>query len=160
MSLEFSVESLKDVWNDVIRLAVDHWAETEMYRHGQKFAPSYDRYIQYENAGWLMQCIARDKGQMVGYATMYIVPSMHTQMVIATEDTFFLLPEYRKGRNGVRLVKFVEDECRKRGAVEIMMTAKLTNQAGRFMECLGYEQVAKQYSKQFNADSVQAHSIT
>ncbi len=155
MSLEFSVESLKDVWNEVMLLAVDHWHETEMYRHGQKFAPSFDRYMQYENAGWLIQCCARDNGVLVGYATLYICPSMHTQQIIATEDTFFLLPEFRKGRNGVRLVKFAEEECKKRGAVEIMMTAKLTNNAGRLMECLGYQEVAKQYSKQYSADSAQ-----
>lgn len=153
MSLEFSVESLKDVWNDVMTLAVDHWAETEMYRHGQKFAPSYDRYMQYEKAGWLIQCVARENGEMVGYATMYICPSMHTQQIIATEDTFFILPEYRKGRNGIRLVQFAEEECKKRGAVEVMMTAKMTNTAGRLMECLGYTKVAEQYSKQFSADS-------
>src|SRR5690348_10059283 len=142
-----------------MQLAVDHWHETEMYRHGQKFCPSYERYIQYEQAGWLIQCMARnEKGEAVGYATLYICPSMHTQQMIATEDTFFILPEYRKGRNGVRLVKFAEDECRKRGAVEIMMTSKLTNNAGRLMECLGYTQVAKQYSKQFSADSAQTTS--
>ena len=156
--IKFSVESLKDVWDEVMTLASAHWMETEMYRHGQQFNPSREMYMGYENAGWLIQCVVRDDGAMVGYATMFVTPSLHTQQIIATEDTFFLLPEYRKGRNGVRLVKFAEDECRKRGAVEIMMTAKLTNQAGRLMECMGYSQVAKQYSKQFSADSAQAIS--
>jgi GNAT superfamily N-acetyltransferase len=156
--MELAVESLEENWNEMIRLAVDHWHETEMYRHGQKFAPSYDRYVQYEKAGCLFMCIARDKGEMVGYAIMFVMPSMHTQKVIATEDTYFLLPSHRKGRNALNLLKFAEDECRKRGAVEVMMTAKLTNNAGRILELRGYKEVAKQYSKQFSADSVQTTS--
>ena len=156
--MELAVESLEENWNDMIRLAVDHWHETEMYRHGQQFAPSYDRYVQYERAGCLFMCIARDQGEMVGYSIMYIMPSMHTQKIIASEDTYFLLPSHRKGRNALRLLKFAEDECVKRGAVEVIMTAKLTNNAGRILELRGYTEVAKQYSKQFSADSAQALS--
>jgi hypothetical protein len=86
---------------------------------------------------------------------MYLCPSMHTQQLIATEDTFFLLPESRKGRNAIRLLDFVEAECKRRGAVEICMTAKLGNHAGRILELRGYSVVSRQYSKSFlsRADS-------
>lgn len=134
-------------------LAKAHWQETEMYRHGQNFSPSFDRYNAYDKAGWLFQYTAREEGKLVGYATMYMTPSMHTQAQIATEDTWFLLPEYRKGRNAIRFYNYVQDDLFKRGAVEVIMTAKTTNAAGRILEYLDFKPVAVQYSKQLRADS-------
>jgi len=136
-------------------LAEAHWKETEMYRHGQPFCPSFDRYNAYDKAGWLFQYTARSEGQLVGYATMYLTPSMHSQVLIATEDTWFLLPDYRKGMNAVRFYKYVQDDLFKRGAQEVIMTAKLTNAAGRILEFLGFEEVAKQYSKQLRLQDKQ-----
>jgi len=78
---------------------------------------------------------------------MYVVPSMHTQQLIATEDAWFLLPDYRKGRNAIRFYQFVEEECRKRGCVEITMSAKLTNAAGRILEYLKFQCVERRFSK-------------
>lgn len=144
----FAVEKLVDCWDQIMILAKAHWQETEMYRHGQPFCPEFHRYDAYDKAGWLFQYTARVDGQLVGYATMYLVPSMHTQQLIATEDTWFLLPEFRKGRNAIRFYNYVQDDLFKRGAVEVIMTAKMTNAAGRILEYLGFKQVAKQYSKQ------------
>lgn len=144
----FAVEKLRDCWDEIMVLARAHWQETEGYRHNQPFAPLLERYAQYDDAGWLIQCTARDEGRLVGYATMYVTPSMHTQQIIATEDTYFLLPEYRKGRNAIRLYRFAEEECRKRGAVEVMMTEKQETKVGVILAYLGFKQVARQWSKQ------------
>ena len=81
---------------------------------------------------------------------------MHSQVLIATEDTWFLLPDYRKGMNAVRFYKYVQDDLFKRGAQEVIMTAKLTNAAGRILEFLGFEEVAKQYSKQLRLQDKQS----
>jgi len=103
---------------------------------------------------------ARDGEKMVGYAGMYLTPSMHTQQTIATEDIFFLLPEYRKGRNALAFLKFVEAECKARGAVEICLLAELTNGVGKILEYMGYEMTSKQYTKNINgADSASIRSI-
>lgn len=147
MSIVYGIEPLENCWNEVMALAVQHWHETEGYRHGQPFCPSFERYNQYEKCGWLVQFTARDNGNLIGYATMYICPSMHTQQVVAVEDTWFLLPDYRKGRNALEFYKYVENVCRERGVVEIGMTAKFTNSAGRILEYLGYQKVSVQYSK-------------
>lgn len=157
MSLVFNVEPLRTSWNEMIELASQHWKETENYRHNQTFCPSFERYNQYDESGWLLHFTARHEGRMVGYAIMYVVPSMHTQQLIATEDTWFLLPEHRKGRNAIEFYKFVESVCRTRGVVEIGMTAKLTNGAGRILEYLGYKIVSQQYSKHlsYNEDARQ-----
>lgn len=166
--LAFAIEKLTPIWSDIMRLAGAHWHETEGYRHGQTFAPDLARYLQYEECGYYVMFTVRDAGLMVGYAGLYFVPSMHTQELICTEDTWFLLPEYRKGRNALEFYKFLENECRRRGVVEIGVTAKLTNGAGRILEYLGYSEVSKQYSKPITynetvgttVDSVRADSVT
>lgn len=147
MSLAFGIEKLAPIWPQIMGLALDHWHETEGYRHGQRFEPDIVRYLQWEQLGCYVMFTARDAGRMVGYAGMYIVPSMHTQDLIATEDTWFLLPDYRKGRNALEFYKFVEAECRRRRVREIGMTAKMTNGAGKILEYLGYREVSRQFSK-------------
>jgi hypothetical protein len=147
MSLRFSVEPLLPNVVDFMNLGFEHWKETEGYRHGQNFNPDTARYLQYNDIGFYVYFTARDEGRIVGHAGMYITPSMHTQRTIATEDVWFLLQEHRKGRNAIAFYKYVEEECRRRRVVEIGMTTKLTNGAGRILEYLGYTEVSKQYSK-------------
>jgi GNAT superfamily N-acetyltransferase len=149
VSLVFAVEPLTACWNEVMGLAIQHWSETEQYRAGQGFRPVFERYEQYDRAGWFFMATAREDGQLVGYAGMYVTPSMHTQLLIATEDTFFILATHRKGRNGIRFVQFVEAEAIRRGAIEIGMTAKMSNPAaGRILEYLKYQPTSMQYTKQ------------
>lgn len=138
----------------MISLASEHWKETEMYRHGQEFKPIFERYNQYAKLGWLFHFVARDEGKMVGYSLIYLTPSMHTQKSIATEDTFFLSPSHRKGRNGIRFYRYIEQEMFKKGAFEVVFTAKMTNSVGKILEYLDFQRVAVQYSKQLvRADS-------
>jgi hypothetical protein len=147
--LTFAVEPLAACWNEVMELAAQHYEETEGYHRGQPFAPRFERYEEYDKAGWFFMATARDEGLLVGNAGFYVTPSMHSQLLIATEDTVFLTPAARKGRNGIRFVQFVEAECVQRGATEIGMTAKFANKAaGRILEYLKYQPTSMQYTKQ------------
>lgn len=158
MKLAYQIERLAPIWPQIVAIATEHWKETEGYRHGQTFQPDAARYFQYEAIGFYVMFTARDEGRLVGYAGCYFTPSMHTQQLLCTEDTWFLLPEYRRGRNALEFYNFVEAECRRRGVVEIGMTAKLTNSAGRILEYLGYQVVSKQYSKHLSYNQSPAQS--
>ena len=145
--IAFSIESLSTCWNEVMALGLQHWSETENFRRGEDFCPSYDRYIQCEQIGFFAMFTARSEGRLVGYAGMYVTQSMHSQATIAVEDTWFLLPDYRKGRNAIRFVKFVESELEARGVTAIMMSAKIANGAGRILVYLDYKPVSVQHFK-------------
>lgn len=155
--LTFAIEPVETSWDEMLELARAHWHETMQWQHGkQALAPSKERYLSYDKAGWFFQFTARDPlarehMKMVGYAGMYILPSMHTQQLIATEDTIFLLPEYRHGRNALRFFQYVEQECAARGAREISATTKPGTGAGRILEHLGFTLVNYQYSKHLPA---------
>ncbi len=148
MRLVFAVEPLANFWTDLIEIAHAHWKETMQWQHGhQEFNPDGERYFLYEEMGSLFGMTARDEGRLVGHAIMYITKSMHTQTTVAREDVIFLLPEYRKGRNALRFFQFSEQECRKRGALEISVTAKPGTAAGRLLEYIGFTVINHQYSK-------------
>ncbi len=154
VSVTYDIEPLSGCWPEIEAIGRAHWQETmEYYRGKQPYAPSYDRYNSYDKAGWLITFTARntETWQMVGYSLMYLVPSMHTQTMIATEDTIFLLPEYRRGRNGLRFHQFIESELRERGAREIVVTAKPGSAACRLLEHIGFSVINHQYSKHLDA---------
>jgi hypothetical protein len=143
----FAVEPLRDAWDEMVTLARQHWNETQAYRHNQPFNPSFDRYNQYAEAGWFLQFTARDEGRMVGYGGIYLVASMHTQILIAQEDTWYLLPEYRKGWNAVRFFRFMEDECRRRDAKQVNLSTPEGYASGIICQRLGYKKVANCWAK-------------
>ena len=146
--LAFTIEPLAACWNEMLALASQHWQETMQWQHGkQPLCPVVERYQQFESAGWFVQFMARDQGTAVGYAGMYLTPSMHTQQLIASEDTIFLLPSHRTGRNALRFFQFIEATCWERGAREIGATAKPNHAAGRLLAYMGLTLINHQYSK-------------
>jgi GNAT superfamily N-acetyltransferase len=146
--LNFAIEPIKDCWKEFVTLAELCWIETGEDRCGYPFNPSLDIYQRYNESGFYVFCTARDEGRLVGYAGIYLTPSMRTQKLMATEDSFYLLKEYRAGRNAVNLYRFVEQECRKRNAVEMGMTGR--EEIGRILKRLGYEMINQQYHKSLN----------
>lgn len=142
----FAIEPLASVWDDMLVNARLHWDETAMAAAGEVFAPSFERYSRYGDMYTVFT--ARDDGRLVGHCGMYLTPSMHSQKLLATEDTWYLLPEYRKGRNAIEFYKFVEAEMIHRGAEKVTMTAAPYNGACRIMEYLGYTLDCYRYSKE------------
>ena len=156
MSLVYGVEKLDRCWNELMVIASQHWNETEGFRRGEPFAPSFSRYAECERIGFFTMFTARDGEKLVGYAGMYTTQSMHSQVTIAVEDQWFLLPEYRKGRNALAFVRYVEWFLSMRGVRAIQMSAKLANGAGRILEYLDYQAVSTVYFKSLDrADSAQ-----
>lgn len=156
----FASEPLEKCWAEIYEkphgLAYRHWCETQGYRHDQGYAPSFERYNQYEKAGWFIQFTVRDDGKLVGYGGAYVVPSMHSQQLISTEDTWYLAPEYRKGWGAIRFYRFMEDVCKRHGAVEATLTLPAEKNLDALVERLGYTCRAKLYSKNLvRADSAQ-----
>ena len=145
--ITFSIEKVRDVIHELFPLWELHWKETEMYRDGQGFNPNVERYIKYNDVDYYILYTAREGGKLVGNFGVYLSICMHTQKLIATEDTLFLVPEYRKGLNAVHFVRFVEKDLISRGVTEMSISVK-SPEVGKFCEFLGYKQVAHQYSKQ------------
>jgi hypothetical protein len=129
-------------------LARMQWEENEGYRHCQGFNPDKERYLAYEDAGCYFHFAAREEERLVGSGGVYIMPSMHSQQLISTEDTYYLLPEYRKGRNALRFFSFMEDFLLRKGVVEVCLTTPQVNtRAARIVEYMGYKPISTGWSK-------------
>lgn len=149
----FAREPLEDCWSEIYDkpngLAYIHWCETQKFQSEQEYNPLFDRYNQYAKNDWFVQLTVRDEGRLVGYSGFYVIPSMHTQALIATEDTWFLLPEYRKGWTALKLFKFGEQICRGLGVVRSYLTVPYSKDKGlnALVERMGYGPFSLGYSK-------------
>src|SRR5690606_21899359 len=134
----FAIERIEDILMEIKPLHRAHWEETEAHRHALGFDPDYATFIRYERAGRYLLFTLRNEGNLSGNCAMYMDLNTHTQTLLATEDTLYLLPQARKGKVAARFVGYVEDALRQLGVREISVTVKTANKAGRFFRLLGY----------------------
>lgn len=162
MSLTFQIEPVEKAWNELMVLATEHWAGTKSYRRHEPFCPSFDRYQACNQSGFFQLFTARDGEKLAGYFGVYVTDSMHSQKRMATEDTFYLAPAYRGGRNALRFLKFIEVQMQAWGVQELMFSCEIDNETGikGLLTYLDYQPVIMQYSKRFKprADSAQPDS--
>jgi len=149
-------EYLEDILQQVIPLHQMHWQETEKYRHSIPLKPNYDYMINAERNGrfMLFTLRCRDSG-VIGNCMMYISQSTHTQEWVAEEDTIFIDPAHRKGRVGIKFIKYVEDVLGSVGIKEIRVTVKSVNRVGDLLLALGYSHTANQLTKILGEEHVQ-----
>lgn len=147
----FQAERIRDIIEELHVLHEAHYQETEKYRHGLEMRPNYDAFMDYEQAGRLIQFTCRDieSGKLVGNIRMYVTTSLHTDTLMATEDTYYVLPEYRKGFAALRFWQFMEDCLKSIGVREIYTDSKVVNKVHKLNEYCGYKHVANRYVKVF-----------
>lgn len=150
----FSLERIEDITEEIKPLHRAHWDDTETARHGLPFNPDYETFIRYERAGRYVLFTLRSDGKLLGDCAMYLDKSTHTQTLIATEDTLFLMPQARKGRTAMRFVKYVESALKQIGAREICITVKTVNTAGKFFRSLGYKHTDDGLTKILEVENV------
>jgi hypothetical protein len=147
----FKAERLRDIVDEIHPLHEAHFQETEKHRLGFGLNLDYERLIDYERMGGLIQFTCRDAGtdKLVGNIRMYLETSLHTGTMYATEDTYFVLPEYRKGFAALRFWQFMEDCVKSVGVREVRTDSKVLNKVHRLNEYCGYKHVANKYIKVF-----------
>lgn len=147
--ISIQAEHVSACWDEVDTLARQHHAGTESYRRHEPYNPDRARYIWNNEHGFFHLITARDGERLVGYFGLYIMPSMHSQLPTATEDTFFVHPDYRQGRLALRILRYVEQFCRDRAVHEILFSCETDNTSGiqGLLGLLDYEPVIMQYRK-------------
>lgn len=157
MSCTFHVERLADVWDEVYALAQEHQAATQSYRRSEPFNPDKARFLHYNESGFFHFLTCRDNGELAGYFGGYLTTSMHSQLQIVTEDTFYLRPTSRKGRVALRFIRYIEAYFQQFAPLEILFSCEIDNKTGihGLMKLLAYQPVITVYSKHLSpcADS-------
>lgn len=152
----FARELMEDIEDEIKPLHLAHWNETEEHRHNIAMNIDYSTFIRYERAGRFVLFTLRIGGRLMGNCAMYLDMSAHTQTLIATEDTFYFLPEARGGTRAKRFIRYCENALRQIGVKEICVTVKTVNKAGRFFQMNGYRHVENGLTKVLEVKNVQS----
>ncbi len=148
MALTFQLEPLAPIIEEWKPLAQLHWEGTKSFRRHRPFNPDWTRYLSCNAENFFLFFTARHEGRLVGYLGCYVTQSMHSQEWMATEDTFFLHPDYRGGRNALRFLRYVIEDLRQHGIVELLASCEAENVSGikRLLEFVGFTPSIVQYS--------------
>lgn len=105
------------------QLAETHRLETEAAWAG-KVSLNRELYRAVAAAGNLLSAGAFVDGELVGYCSAFLSRHPHYDCLMCQHDALFLLPEYRVGMAGLRLVQTTEREAERRGAAYVAWHAK------------------------------------
>ena len=144
----YTVERLADAQRELETLLPLHWREVAKHQDTIKLAPDWPFYYQQEASGKLHLLVVRAAGRMIGYHIAFVSPHPHYRhSLTASVDIYFVLPEYRKGRVGLRLFKEAEKSLKARGVQRILTSTKVDADKSLLFERLGYRRVEYVYSK-------------
>lgn len=87
-------------------LIEQHWDEVVADKSTRKLDVDWEMFNAMEGLGRLVTIVAREDGEVAGYAVFIIQRHFHAkQTVCAHNDALFLRKESRKGRVGIMLIK-------------------------------------------------------
>jgi GNAT superfamily N-acetyltransferase len=146
-------EQVSEIWGELIPLLEQHWREIAHY---QDIALDVDReaYETLEHIGCIRCWTARAAGALVGYVVFFVRPNMHYRASKqALQDVLFLLPEYRRGRAGVTLIRVAETRLRDEGVQVVYHHAKKRHpRVGELLGRLGYDLVDEIWAKRLDRE--------
>lgn len=141
-------ESFDEVLPEALPLLEAHWQELNN-TPGEPLNVNLALYQQADANGGLRIFTARNEGKLVGYSAVFVHQGMHcSHQKQATQDVFYVTPEYRGGMLGTRLIRIAE-ECLEGEDVQLAYNhANVKNMLlGRLLEALGYEPVSVVYQR-------------
>lgn len=145
-------ESVRDVCAEVVPLLVAHWEEIAFYSD-IPLDPDWVSYFNAEDQGYLRVYTSRRHGELIGYAAFFVRHNVHYQgSKQAAQDLIYVRPEYRKGRIGLGLIRYCEDQLRQEGCQLIMQHAKHDEKHvfGSLLERLGYDHMDDIWTKRLD----------
>jgi len=137
----YQAERVSDLWDEAEPLLQAHYAEIAHYQD-IPLDPDKDAYRALEAAGQLRCYTVRDRARLAGYVVFIVRQNMHYKGSLqANQDVLFVLPEYRAGLIGIRLIKEAERRLAAQGVQVVYHHAKRTNKVGELLGRLGYDLV-------------------
>jgi len=147
--ITFAVERFSDVYVELLPLLAEHYAEISTHKdHDVPLDPMVEIYKAREADGSLLMIIGREAGRIVAYFVAFVAPGLHYRSCLTcSPDIFFVDPEYRKGRTGIRMFSFAESELRRRGVKRWAVGSKVQHDASALFRYLGFQPVETMFEK-------------
>ena len=110
--------------------------------------PDYDAYKRLADAGMLRCITVRADEELIGYIIFIVQPHLHYMTCkTAFEDIYYVRPDFRKGRVGIRLFKYAEEVLKAIGVNRVIMHTKIHMDNSKLFEYLGYKWTDKLFTK-------------
>lgn len=135
-------------WHDRLEpLYRQHYAEMQarLERDGVPIGPYNPKVADYHasmDSGLMKTFIVQKNEQVVGYSNIWVLPDMHNQQLIASEDTIYMLPEHRNG-TGRKFARVILDHLRSLGVRRMSITSVTDVRAEKLWQRLGFRPVAQ-----------------
>lgn len=143
-------ESLTSVKEDLKPLLQKHWEMVALNQGKIKLNPDWKEYARLDAAGILRIFTAREDDKLVGYCVLLVSQSIHYKdHKFASNDVVFVLPEYRSGATGYKLIKYAEDHCKTDDVSLMMINTKVHIPFDSLMIGMGFDLIERIYSKCF-----------
>lgn len=146
--IKYQQEFLDTCEKDCQELIRLHWEEIAVNKDKIKLNPDWDAYHALEQNQRLKIFTARSEEELVGYFVVITGSNLHYKdHVFAVNDILYLKKEYRKGRTGIKLIKFAEKYLRDDGVSVLNINTKVHKPFDVLMEHMGFGLVERVYSK-------------
>jgi hypothetical protein len=127
MLVKFQIEPFHKIRAELPPLFERHHNELGRDKEVVPLDPNWDVMMELGIRGFLRVLTARNaSGDLVGYVFNLFGPHMHYRTTFhANVDMYWLDPAYRKGWNGIRMLRTNEAEMKKLGVVRYMIGENL-----------------------------------
>lgn len=147
MTIQYTTAKVSECFDDVLKLLDDHYNELSVTKH-YRLNPIYEIYKDNESSGKCRVILCKDDDQIVGYIVFFIDANLHYKdCLLATEDIYYLKPEYRKGTIGIKMFKFAERYLKSLGVNMIRYSTKVHMDNSKLFEFMGYTFIEKVFTK-------------
>lgn len=141
----FAPEPYAAWYREALPLFDRHYAELG---RTDALMPDHALAMRLDGDGKLACYTARVDARLVGYALFIVAPMAHYKTTVLAElDLLWLAPEHRRGRDGIRLIRFAESDLAARGANVVRLRAKLDTTLSRLAGLLGYVEAERVYER-------------
>jgi len=148
VTVTFHVEPWGEFKRESLYLWPRHWEEIALDRDKIKLNIDYSQYDELDRNGALHVVVARNEGRIIGYWLTIIRPHLHyADSLTAFTDVYYIAPEFRKGRTGLRLFQFGEKTLKQRGVQKVYTATKIHSDKSKVFEWLGYGRTEVVYTK-------------
>lgn len=149
--LSAQVERYTDALAELLPHYGLHWREVALDQDKPEAAlnPMFGVYAQRDDAGELVLVTLRDAGRLVGYFMCMVAPGLHyASCLTAQMDIIFVNPSVRGRHGGMRLIRCMQRELKRRGVKRWFAGEKIGKSSGlgRLYEIAGFRPVETHYS--------------
>jgi hypothetical protein len=150
MTIQYIASSGKECFNEISKMFEKHYEELSVTK-GFKLNPDYNVYWEADKRKTLKVILCKNGDETIGYIVYFIGLNLHYKdCLLATEDIYYLKPEYRKGRTGIKMFKFAEQYLKSIGVNMIRYSTKTHLDNSKLFEFLGYEFIEKVFIKKLD----------